>query len=302
MIDKNPLVSVIAVCYNHKKFVIECLDSIINQDYANIELIIMDDCSTDNSVDIIRDWIENYNVDCKFVYHTTNRGICYTLNEALSLVTGDFIKFIATDDLLKDGYLSEMTNILTKSDDKTILAFSDFDRIDEQGQIIYSSHFDKFPREKPANFNTSIKPILPEEIKTIGSFFKKEFFELIGHYDEYLQYEDLDMWLRFYAKQNFKFIASDFIGISYRVVSTSISNDGTSKYVMDTLDIYYKHIQNTELHLHCKERINQFTYKLINYPFSFKVMKYIVRNIFLNRNMSSVETLIIGLKRILKRK
>ena len=52
-----PLVSVIALCYNHARFVLECLESIRHQSYKNTELIIVDDCSRDNSVELIRNWI-----------------------------------------------------------------------------------------------------------------------------------------------------------------------------------------------------------------------------------------------------
>ncbi|MDQ3753753.1 MAG: glycosyltransferase [Acidobacteriota bacterium] len=63
MKDNQPLVSVIAGCYNHSRFVLECLESIRNQTYKNIQLIIIDDCSTDNSVALIRAWIAEHSVD-----------------------------------------------------------------------------------------------------------------------------------------------------------------------------------------------------------------------------------------------
>jgi glycosyltransferase involved in cell wall biosynthesis len=55
-----PLVSVICLSYNHEAYVVESLNSVINQTYPNIELLIADDCSTDNSVGKIQDWLENH--------------------------------------------------------------------------------------------------------------------------------------------------------------------------------------------------------------------------------------------------
>ena len=58
--QNTPLVSVICLCYNHEKFVVESLNSVLNQSYSNIELLIADDCSTDNSVLVIEDWLKNH--------------------------------------------------------------------------------------------------------------------------------------------------------------------------------------------------------------------------------------------------
>jgi len=95
-----PLVSIIAICYNHEKYVIETLDSILDQTYANIQLIIMDDCSSDNSVQVINDWIKEKKVECIFVPHIENCGLCKTLNEALNYVNGDYYQAISCDDIL----------------------------------------------------------------------------------------------------------------------------------------------------------------------------------------------------------
>ena len=55
-----PLVSVICLSYNHKAYVVEALNSVINQTYPNIELLIADDCSSDNSIGVIKDWVKNH--------------------------------------------------------------------------------------------------------------------------------------------------------------------------------------------------------------------------------------------------
>ena len=70
----EPLVSVLVPSYNHSKYVLECLDSIQNQTYKNIELIVHDDGSTDNSVSLISEWILKNEINANFTYDK-NQGL-----------------------------------------------------------------------------------------------------------------------------------------------------------------------------------------------------------------------------------
>ena len=94
-----PSVTVFAICYNHARFVIECLESIRNQTFGTFQLIVTDDCSTDESQAKIEAWLAAHRPDAIFIRHDRNVGLCATLNEALALATGDHISMIATDDL-----------------------------------------------------------------------------------------------------------------------------------------------------------------------------------------------------------
>ena len=90
MKDNFPLVSIVAICYNHEKFVKETLDSILHQTYSNIQLIIIDDCSQDNSVSEIKNWIKMNSVDCVFIERTENSGLCKNLNEGIVVSKGKY--------------------------------------------------------------------------------------------------------------------------------------------------------------------------------------------------------------------
>lgn len=101
--DNLPLVSVPVVTYNSSKYVLETLESIKAQTYQNIELIVSDDCSTDNTVKICRKWIEenaNRFVRTELITSPTNTGISANLNRAEAACTGEWVKPIAGDDLL----------------------------------------------------------------------------------------------------------------------------------------------------------------------------------------------------------
>lgn len=99
----NPLVSVAIPCYNHAQFVQETIQSVIEQDYENIELIIIDDGSKDNSVEVIQEMIpacEKRFKRFEFRYRP-NKGLCATLNETLEWCDGEFFAPVASDDLIK---------------------------------------------------------------------------------------------------------------------------------------------------------------------------------------------------------
>jgi alpha-1,3-rhamnosyltransferase len=100
------LVSIIVVTYNSSKYVLETLNSISKQTYSELELIVSDDCSTDNTLDICKKWIDNHkNIFVKsYVIQTPkNGGICRNYNFALNHANGEWVKYIAGDDILEDN-------------------------------------------------------------------------------------------------------------------------------------------------------------------------------------------------------
>ncbi|MCR4828078.1 MAG: glycosyltransferase [Bacteroidales bacterium] len=98
-----PLVSVPVITYNSSKTIVETLDSIYNQTYKNIELIISDDCSTDNTIDICQKWISAHNkrfYSTKIIKSPINTGVSANCNRAEDACNGEWEKMIAGDDIL----------------------------------------------------------------------------------------------------------------------------------------------------------------------------------------------------------
>src|SRR5437868_5835704 len=102
MSPQAPLVSIGVPNYNYAHFVIETLNSVVGQDYTNIELIIIDDLSTDDSIAVIEEWISNYqgNVSIIFLKNSSNVGITKTCNHILQNASGKYIQFLDADDLV----------------------------------------------------------------------------------------------------------------------------------------------------------------------------------------------------------
>lgn len=102
-------VSIIIPVYNGSKYIDECLSSVVNQTYKNLEIIIIDDGSTDNSVDIIKKWSTK---DNRIVlYENENHGVSYTRNFGIQKSSGYFIAFVDCDDVIDSNFISYLTQL-----------------------------------------------------------------------------------------------------------------------------------------------------------------------------------------------
>lgn len=123
MQNRHPLISIVVVTYNSSEFVFETLESAKEQTYQNLELIITDDCSTDNTVEICKKWLEinkDRFVRAELLTAEKNTGISPNLNRGLKVAKGEWIKFIAGDDMLLPKSIDEMIQFITIETDKSI--------------------------------------------------------------------------------------------------------------------------------------------------------------------------------------
>ncbi len=101
--SNQPLISVIIAIYNPGKYLRPCLDSIVNQTYKNLEIILVDDGSTDDSLSVCKEYAEKDNRI--IVHHKENSGVSATRNQGIRLAHGDYFSFIDSDDILEpDAY------------------------------------------------------------------------------------------------------------------------------------------------------------------------------------------------------
>lgn len=121
------LVSIITPCYNSEKYIKETYDSILNQTYKNWEWIIIDDCSTDDSVEII----EKFN-DSRVKLHVNhmNSGAAVSRNKALEIANGRYITFIDSDDLWLPQFLEKSIEFLKINHEE--LVYATYKRVDEE--------------------------------------------------------------------------------------------------------------------------------------------------------------------------
>ena len=110
----NNLISVVVTCYNHEKYIEQCLRSVFNQTYTNIELIVLDDGSTDSSTQIIQEVLKDSPFETRFETHE-NVGVVNNRNLGLELIRGDYLLFVDSDNYLDADYVEQLYNKLTET-------------------------------------------------------------------------------------------------------------------------------------------------------------------------------------------
>ncbi len=113
-------ISVIVSCYNTEKYVEKCLNSLLNQTYQNIEIILIDDASQDNTLKILKKYTQN-NLKIKLFENKTNKGLAYSRNLGMKKATGEYLGFIDSDDYIApDYYENLMASLINKKADLAI--------------------------------------------------------------------------------------------------------------------------------------------------------------------------------------
>jgi glycosyltransferase involved in cell wall biosynthesis len=224
--SSQPLVTAIVLCYNQARFVIESLESVRNQTYKNIQLIIIDDASGDDSAALIRRWIKEHTIDCRFMAHEKNMGICKTLNEALSYAKGKYIALLASDDVWMPNKTQDQVAIMERLDLSFGVVYSDAVIIDEEGVAFPELHVDRCKKaynfKKAPEGDVFLDLLANNFILAATVLIRKDSYEKVGLYDENLAFEDYDMWLR--ISQHYKFAFLSTASTMYRLSKTSALN------------------------------------------------------------------------------
>ena len=241
--QENPLVSIICLAFNHEKFVVETLNSVVEQNYQPIELIIVDDCSTDNTKLVINNWLLTH-PEVQFIVNEVNRGNTKSFNNALKFAKGEYIIDLAADDLIVPNGIELQINAFQNSKYKNIgVVYGNAEIINEDGS--FNSYY--FPvdadgkvisKRVTGNIYSSVLST-GDSICSVSALFKKSVFDFLEGYDETLDYEDLDSWIRASREYEFDFI--DEVLVKKRTVTNSLGSN------------FYKK----------KHRINVSTYKIL---------------------------------------
>jgi len=130
---KEELVSIIMPAYNCGDFIGATLDSVINQSYKNWEVIIVDDCSTDNTADVVQEYIKK---DNRIKYHKLekNSGAAVARNKAVDLASGKYMAFLDSDDVWFPEKLTKQIGFMEQNDYG--FTCTSYTKIDEQGEYL----------------------------------------------------------------------------------------------------------------------------------------------------------------------
>ena len=217
---KEKLVTVVIPSYNHGNYIEQCLLSIIKQDYKRIELIIIDDGSTDSTISEINSMKKQLQQRFErfvFVDKKQNEGICTTINRGIRLAMGEYIKPFASDDVMVKSAISKLVSFLEQN---------------PMCDIVYSEGFNIeaenlsngiFNREEMSPLSSTFKflsgnNLFSELVKLegttpiISSLIRKSCFNEVGLFDEKLLAEDVDFFLRASKKKcTFNYITEPLI-------------------------------------------------------------------------------------------
>jgi glycosyltransferase involved in cell wall biosynthesis len=184
----TPKVSVVIPTYNHARYLPYALDSVINQGYANLEVFVIDDGSTDGTAELVKPYHSKIN----YIYKQ-NGGTPSALNLGLSLATGEYICWLSADDLLIEEKVSKQVGLM-ESDPNLGFSYTSFVVIDSSGTKQYDVNSAYFSDKQ------EMVTKLMEGCFINGSsvMMRRSALEKIGNFDESLpQAHDYDLWFRF---------------------------------------------------------------------------------------------------------
>ena len=204
-------VSIIIPVYNGSNFIKQSIKSAINQTYKNIEIIVVNDGSTDNgrTENIVKEFGDKVRYICK-----KNGGVASALNLGIKEATGEYISWLSHDDIYKPNKIEKQIEMLEKLENKKTIIFSNFELINEKGITFSTTNFTKnIEKEK---FCQGIYPVLKGAVNGCAILIPKICFEEVGYFKEELKTtNDYEMWIRLLSKYPSSFVEEAII--KYRI-------------------------------------------------------------------------------------
>jgi glycosyltransferase involved in cell wall biosynthesis len=256
--QSTALVTVVGLCYNHSRYVIETLESIRNQQYKNLQVILIDDCSKDNSVAIVEEWLQQHQLNWTFIKHTQNKGVTKSLNESLELAKGKYYKAVACDDALEPQFISYMVERFETLEEDVALIYSDVLTMDEHSVVFGQSPFAErgwLTDEQVPSGKLFDKLAGWCFIPAVGTFMRTSVLQEI-RFDEKLMIEDWDMWLQIARRYQMKGAAVAMA--KYRIHSASMYQVKSPSYQDAELRVVKKHMGYSAV---ADQQIKEFIYK-----------------------------------------
>ncbi|EMR03575.1 glycosyltransferase family 2 protein [Cesiribacter andamanensis] len=216
-----PPVSIICLCHNHAPYVQEALQSAWGQAWPSLELIVVDDASTDGSVEVIREWLQD-KPEVQFIRLEQNVGNCRAFNQALARARGAYVIDLAADDVLLPERVRVGVEALEAAGPQWGVHFTDAWYINAQGKVL-KAHYKRDIHgtlRQPVPQGWVYRQVLERYfICTPSMMMRRSVLEALGGYDEQLAYEDFDFWVR--SARQWQYCYTDQILVKKRVLPRS---------------------------------------------------------------------------------
>lgn len=242
MNESLPLVTIAIPFYNPGSYIIDTLHSIYQQDYGNIELILYNDGSVDDSNTLVTNWIEG----AKQRFHNvillqgiTNKGVGHACDVLLQKSTGLYFQMLGADDLVYSNKITRQVNYL-QHHPACALIYGNMDRIDEKDSKYQQDYFTyqqfrTFKNNTPPSGAIFADLVKENFIPASSVLVRKSVIEAVGGYDASLKSEDWDLWLRI-SKLYQVCGERDIVG-AYRILPTSAMHASKNKiFVLESLN------------------------------------------------------------------
>lgn len=229
---ETPLVTICIPNYNKEAFIERTLRSVYNQTYKNIELIIIDDCSTDNSAAIIENVLQHCPFRYTFLKNETNKGVCFGANKGVEWAKGKYFQVLSSDDIILPSKILHQVAILENTGDDIAFIYSSIKVIDEADNFIERNYFEDIGWGSSAPPSGNIYEALLELnfIPALTTLIKTSCIKNVGGYDEKLRSEDWEMSLL--LSRHYQVIYDDEITAYYRVERNSLMHSGSNKAII----------------------------------------------------------------------
>lgn len=214
--SNSPPVTVVCLCYNQARFVREAIQSVFDQTYPNVELIVVDDKSSDNSVAVIEEVLKEH-PEVTFIKHTENRGNCKSFNEAWRIGKGEYFIDLAADDALPRNRIELGVREFSMRDASYGVQYGIESTMDEQGNDTGLRAFSHTPDGDI--YEDLIKLYF---VPSATLLVRRSVLEKLDGYDESLAYEDFDFLIR--SSRFFKYFYTGAVLVRKRIVKGSMSD------------------------------------------------------------------------------
>lgn len=247
-------ISVIVPVYNVEKYLDKCLESLLNQHYSDMEVVVVDDKSTDSSLNIAKKYEKYTNV--KVISKDKNSGLSDTRNAGIEKSSGQYIMFLDSDDYVENGFMAKIQEIIEKEDAPDIVYFGYCEEYeDTHNQLI------KYGYVSAKNCSFTGKKFALEELKKRNLYaaacfgvYKRTFItENQLYFESGILHED-ELWTPRVILRANKVYTSDYVFYHYLRRSGSITRSGDKTkhgqdmlYVCEKLDALTDEIKNPEL-------------------------------------------------------
>jgi glycosyltransferase involved in cell wall biosynthesis len=240
----TPLVSILIPLYNNEKFICKTLNSVVEDSYLNKEIIVINDGSTDNSDEVVKEWIaENKGVNINYLSRK-NKGLHYTLNELFSLSLGKYIINIASDDFLINNTIERRVELLEKNPEKLML-IGDCLIVDDSNNLSdISASFELHSGNKSKYFNDeSLKDEILYNWATVDPSYmlNRKIYDEIGFYDAESYLEDWDFAVRAVSKNLILFFDEQVAAYRLHDTNTIKNKDAAIKFSQSCVKTIEKH-------------------------------------------------------------